>query len=59
LLKHKDRLMYGSDEYANANRTWDEYPGVIARYRKIAGQIPAAVAKKISWDNAAALYGSR
>jgi hypothetical protein len=59
LLKHSERLVYGSDEYANARRTWYEYSGIISRYRKIAGQLPAAVTKEISWDNAGALYGSK
>jgi hypothetical protein len=59
LLKHSDRLMYGSDEYSNAGRAWDEYPRIIARYRQIAGQLPTAVAQTISWDNAATLYGSK
>jgi hypothetical protein len=56
LLKHSDHLMYGSDEYSNQGRGWSEYPGLVARYRRIAGQLPADVARKISWDNAAALY---
>jgi hypothetical protein len=56
LLKHKDRLMYGSDEYANGKRTWDEYPGIVTRYRRIAAQLPAAVATEISWNTAAKIY---
>lgn len=57
LIKHADRLMYGSDDYATQRVSWDVYPGIIARYRRIAGQLPPDVAQKISWDNAAALYG--
>jgi hypothetical protein len=57
LIKHSDRLMYGSDFYSNRNSGWTGYPRVIERYRQIAGQLPADVAKRISWDNAAALYG--
>lgn len=56
LVKHADRLIYGSDDYANAHVGWDVYPKIIARYRSIAGQLPSDVAQKISWDNAAALY---
>jgi hypothetical protein len=52
-----DNLMYGSDFYSNRNSGWTGYPRVIERYRQIAGQLPADVAKRISWDNAAALYG--
>jgi hypothetical protein len=59
LLKHSDRLVYGSDEYSNAGRAWDEYPRIIARYRQIAGQLPTDVAQRISWDNAAPLYGRK
>jgi hypothetical protein len=58
LIKHSDRLMYGSDYYANISGNWSIYPGIIGRYRRIAGQLPADVAARISWDNAAALYGA-
>jgi hypothetical protein len=57
LIKHKDRLMYGSDDYATGRLGWDVYPGIVAKYRSIAGQLPPDIARKISWDNAAALYG--
>jgi hypothetical protein len=59
LLKHADRLMYASDAYATARVGWDAYPHIIARYRRIAGQLPPDVAQRISWDNAAALYGAK
>ncbi len=59
LLKHVDRLMYGSDDYATQRVGWESYPGIIKKYRAIAGQLPGEVARKISWDNAAALYGTR
>jgi len=59
LIKHADRLMYGSDAYSTLNVGWDVYPGIIARYRRIAGQLPPDVARRISWDTAAALYGVR
>jgi hypothetical protein len=59
LIRHADRLMYGSDFYASANFSWSDYPRVIERYRRIAGQLPADVARRISWDTAAALYGVR
>ena len=57
LLKHADRLMYASDDYATARVGWDVYPHIITRYRRIAGELPPDVAQRISWDNAAALYG--
>jgi len=56
LIRHADRLMYGSDAYATARVGWEVYPGIIARYRRVAGQLPPAVAHRISWDTAAALY---
>ncbi len=56
LIKHSDRLMYGSDFYANESGNWFGYRGPIERYRRIAGQLPPDVAAHISWDNAAALY---
>jgi len=59
LIRHADRLMYGSDAYATARVGWDVYPGIIARYRRIAGQLPPDIAHRISWDNASALYGAR
>jgi hypothetical protein len=58
LIKHSDRLMYGSDYYANQSGNWFGYGGPIGRYRRIAGQLPPDVAAHISWDNAAALYGA-
>ena len=59
LVKHADRLMYGSDDYASQRVGWNVYPGIIRKYRAIAGQLPPEVARKISWDNAAALYAKR
>ncbi len=56
LIKHADRLMYGSDDYSTQRGGWENYPRIIAKYRKIAGQLPRDVARKISWDNAAAVY---
>jgi hypothetical protein len=58
LIRHADRLMYGSDAYATQRVGWDVYPGIIARYRRVAGQLPPEVARRISWDTAAALYGA-
>jgi hypothetical protein len=57
LIKHSDRLMYGSDFYPSQSGDWTSYANIIDRYRRIAGQLPADVAQRISWDNAAALYG--
>lgn len=59
LVTHADQLMYGSDAYATWRGGWRSYSRIIARYRRLAGQLPADVARKISRDNAAALYGVR
>jgi hypothetical protein len=50
--------MYGSDFYTTGGVDWSGYAIVIRKYRRIAGQLPPDVAARISWDNAAALYGS-
>ncbi len=50
--------MYGSDFYTTLGSNWSGYPVVIRSYRRIAAQLPPGVAARISWDNAAALYGS-
>ncbi len=57
LIKYSGRLMYGSDNYSTEHRGWGVYPEIIAKYRRIAGQLPRDAAQKISWDNAAAFYG--
>ncbi|HXP76061.1 MAG TPA: amidohydrolase family protein [Stellaceae bacterium] len=59
LIKYGDRLMYGSDDYATTRVGWGAYPAIVATYRRVAGQLPPDLARKISWDNAAALYRSR
>jgi predicted TIM-barrel fold metal-dependent hydrolase len=59
LIKHADRLMYGSDDYATQRTSWENYPVIIRKYREIAGQLPPDVARKISWDNAAAIYSGQ
>lgn len=56
LIKHSDRLMYGSDYYTH-DAVWSGYIGPIDRYRRIAAQLPPDVAARISWKVAAALYG--
>jgi len=59
LLKYADRLMFASDAHPTGHVGWDVYPHIIGRYRRIAAQLPPAVAQRISWDNAASLYGMR
>ncbi len=58
-IRHAVQLMYRSDAYSTARVGWDVYPGIIARYRRIAGQLPPDVAHRISWDTAAAPYGAQ
>jgi len=59
LVEHSDRLMYGSDFYTGPGGSWSTYLGPIRKYRSIAAQLPPDVAERISWDNAAALYGAK
>ncbi len=59
LIKHSDRLLFGTDYYVHQNANWKSYSLPISSYRSLAGQLPPDVAKRISWDNAAALYGAR
>jgi hypothetical protein len=59
LIKHSDRLLFGTDFYASESGDWDPYQRVVGPYRRLAGQLPPDVAARISWDNAAALYGAK
>lgn len=47
LIKYGGRLMYGTDDYATARVGWGTYPGIVAKYRSVAGQLPSDLARKI------------
>jgi hypothetical protein len=50
-----DRFMIGSDTWINAR--WDGYEGLMRDARLWLGDLPPAAARRIAWDNAAALFG--
>jgi hypothetical protein len=55
LLAHPTRFMIGSDTWIN--QRWQHYEALMQDYRRWLGGLPAAVARRIAWDNAAALFG--
>lgn len=54
-LAHPDRFCVGSDTWTNGR--WGSYREIIAAYRAWLGDLPADVAAKIAWGNAARLFG--
>ena len=55
LLKHPDRFLIGSDTWVN--QRWLYYDELMQAYRQWLGGLPATVARRIAWDNAATLFG--
>ena len=55
LLKYPDRFLIGSDTWVN--QRWLYYDGLMQGYRAWLGTLPPEVARKIAWDNGAALFG--
>lgn len=55
LLKYPDRFLIGSDTWIN--QRWLYYDDLMKGYRSWLGDLPAAVARKIGWDNGASLFG--
>ena len=55
LLKYPSRFMIGSDTWIN--QRWLYYDALMQGYRGWLGDLPADVARKIAWDNGAALFG--
>lgn len=55
VLKHPTRFMIGSDTWVN--QRWLYYDQLMQDYRLWLGDLPADVARKIAWDNGAALFG--
>lgn len=49
------RFLVGSDTWVNAR--WDAYESLMADARGWLGELPAAVARRIAWDNGARLFG--
>ncbi|HET6827197.1 MAG TPA: amidohydrolase [Ramlibacter sp.] len=55
LLKYPDRFLIGSDTWVN--QRWQYYEELMKGYRTWLGDLPQAVARRIAWDNGAALFG--
>jgi predicted TIM-barrel fold metal-dependent hydrolase len=49
--------MVGSDTWVN--QRWSAYDDTMRGYRVWLGDLPPAVAQRIAWGNAAALFGLR
>jgi hypothetical protein len=55
LLKHPTRFLLGSDTWVN--QRWQAYDDTMRGYRAWLGDLPPDVARRIAWDNGAALFG--
>jgi hypothetical protein len=55
LLKYPGRFVVGSDTWVN--QRWASYDDTMTGYRTWLGELPADVARRIAWDNAAGLFG--
>jgi hypothetical protein len=55
LLKYPNRFLVGSDTWIN--QRWQSYDDLMKGYRTWLGDLPADVARRIAWDNAASLFG--
>jgi hypothetical protein len=55
LLKYPGRFLIGSDTWVN--QRWLYYDELMQGYRAWLGDLPADLARKIAWGNAAALFG--
>jgi hypothetical protein len=54
-LEMPDRFLVGSDTWVNAR--WDEYESLMREARRWLGDLPLPVARKIAWENGAAMFG--
>ena len=55
LVDMPERFLVGSDTWINAR--WDEYEALMAQARRWLGDLPPPVARRVAWDNGAALFG--
>jgi Amidohydrolase len=55
ILEFPTRFMIGSDTWVN--QRWLYYDDLIKGYRTWLGGLPADVARKVAWENGAALFG--
>jgi hypothetical protein len=54
-VEHPGRFLVGSDTWINAR--WEDYESLMNQARRWLGELPAQVARRIAWDNGAALFG--
>ena len=55
MLKFPSRFIIGSDTWVN--QRWQYYDELMKGYRTWLGDLPVDVARKIAWENGAALFG--
>lgn len=55
LLAFPRRFVIGSDTWIN--QRWQHYEALMAGYRTWLGGLPPEVARRVAWDNGAALFG--
>lgn len=55
LTEQPQRFLVGSDTWVNGR--WDEYEALMQEARRWLGDLPAAVARRVAWDNGASLFG--
>ena len=55
MRKFPTRFVIGSDTWVN--QRWQSYDEIMKGYRLWLGDLPADIARRIAWDNAAGLFG--
>jgi predicted TIM-barrel fold metal-dependent hydrolase len=55
MLEMPERFVVGSDTWINGR--WDDYESLMQQARRWLGDLPPTVARRIAWDNGAALFG--
>ncbi len=55
LLEMPERFLVGSDTWINAR--WGDYEALMSRARVWLGDLPPEVARRIAWENGAAMFG--
>ncbi len=55
LAEQPERFFVGSDTWTNSR--WDAYESLMREARAWLGDLPPAVARRIAWDNGAAMFG--
>ncbi|MBC7992041.1 MAG: amidohydrolase family protein [Rhizobacter sp.] len=55
LTEMPERFLVGSDTWVNGR--WDDYEALMQQTRRWLGDLPPAVARRVGWENGAALFG--